>query len=82
MAKLQKSGDTRHKRNKAEAKPRTIPGEWEDIFHAIGQHSFVLKPDYRIITCSKTAAVLKGQSAGFIRGRLQYEKAAGRPSAL
>ena len=58
MAKLRKSVDKRPKRNKAKAKPQAIPREWEGIFHAIGQPSFILKPNFRIIACNKTIANL------------------------
>ena len=73
MARLRKSGDKRHKRNKAKAKPNAVSKEWEDIFQAIGHPSFILGPDHRIIACNKAVAKLTGKSTEYFIGRKCYE---------
>jgi len=69
MAKLQQSGDEQHKRNKAKAKPNAVPGEWEDIFQAIGHPSLILGPDHRIIACNKAAVKVTGKSTEQLTGK-------------
>jgi PAS domain S-box-containing protein len=73
MAKLRKSGNKQHKRNKAKAKPYAVPGEWEDIFQAIGHPSFILGPDHRITVCNKAVAALTGKSTEYFIGRKCHE---------
>ena len=73
MAKLWQSGDERRKRNKAGAEPSAVPGEWEDIFQAIGHPSFILGPDHKIIACNNAVAKLTGKSNEYFIGRKCYE---------
>ena len=73
MAKLRKSGDEQHKRNKAMANPNAVSMEWDDIFQAIGHPSLILGPDHRIIACNKAIAKLTGKSTEYFIGRKCYD---------
>jgi PAS domain S-box-containing protein len=80
MAKLRKSGDKRQKRNNAIANPPAVSREWEDIFQAIGQPSFILKPDSSIIDCNKAVADLTGKPTKYFIGKKCCEVFHGRKS--
>ena len=73
MAKLWQSGDERRKRNKAGAELNAVPGEWEDIFQAIGHPSFILGPDHKILACNKAVAKLTGKSNEYFIGKKCYD---------
>jgi PAS domain S-box-containing protein len=69
MAKMRKSSVKKLKRNKARAKLNAAPREWEDIFHAIGQPTLILNPNFTIVACNKAIADLTGKPAEYFIGK-------------
>jgi PAS domain S-box-containing protein len=69
MSKVRQNSDRQHKRSKTGTKQPAVSTEWGDVFQAIGQPSFILTPNFRIIACNKAVADLTGKPAEYFIGK-------------